>query len=217
MKNDIVKWGSGVLVAVVWMLSGAPRPDTAVAARDVWGSMASARAVVSPGEARDMLRAAARLNTGEARGWTTQASFSPQTCCNTWKGFNFTGVLSLSPTNSSGNILCVNCVPGLNANNVGMNFPQGTAFVGNLWSTTMTFHSTIPGACKVGFLWVNLATRQPIAGLVSDIADCGGNNVWAWEFYNFAVPNVPGDTVAVGVIAASNGVTDVDFEQFRIQ
>jgi len=38
-----------------------------------------------------------------------------------------------------------------------------------------------------------------------------------WEFFNVTVPNVPGNTAAVGVIQASNGVADIDFEQFLIQ
>jgi hypothetical protein len=199
------------------MLGGASRAETSASARSFWESIAPARSAIPPGAARELLRIAARLGTGKGRGTTMQAAVSAETCCNAWKGFNFTGVLSVAPTNSSGNIACANCAAGLNPLNIGMNFPQGIAYVGGAWSTTVTFHSTIPGACKAGFVWVNLATRQPIAGLVSDIADCGANNVWVWEFYDFIVPNVPGDTVAVGVISASNGVSDVDYEQFRIE
>ena len=142
---------------------------------------------------------------------------STQACCSSWQGFDFTGVLSVAPTNSSGNIACVNCVPSLNVNNLGMNFPEGRAFIGGLYSTTMTFHSTVPGPCTVGFLWINFASGQPIQGLASNIADCGPNNVWVWEFFNFTVPNVPGNTIAVGIIQSSTGLTDVDFEQFSIQ
>lgn len=167
-----------------------------------------------------LLKIAKAVGTGDGHGWSMAAAEPPpvaEACCNSWQGFDFTGVLSVSPTNSSGSIACVNCVPSLNPNNIGMNFPEGRAFVGGPWSTTMTFHSTIAGPCVVAFLWVNLATGQPISGLASNIADCGPNNIWVWEFFNFTVPNVPGDTVAVGIIQASNATFDVDFERFQIQ
>ena len=184
------------------------------------GQAASARADgLTARDASTLIRIARAMGNGEGRGVSQPAADAPTTdaCCSAWQGFDFTGVLSVSPTNSSGNISCFNCVPSLNPSNIGMNFPEGRAFIGGTWSTTMTFHSTIAGPCVVAFLWVNAATRQTISGFASNIPDCGSNNIWLWEFFNFTVPNVPGDTIAVGIIQASSGAFDVDFEQFRIQ
>jgi hypothetical protein len=138
-------------------------------------------------------------------------------CCSAWQGFNFTGVLSVAPSDATGRS-CVNCATGFTNNNIGIPFPQGRAFQGNKWSTFMTFQSTIAGACTVTFLWFRLPnTTTPIQGFQSHIADCGSNTIWVWEFFNFVVPATPGNAVAVGIIQASNGTMNVDFEQFLIQ
>jgi hypothetical protein len=146
------------------------------------------------------------------------APIGSQSCCSTWQGFDFTGLLAVAPTDPNGPISCGGCVPGALGPSLGVPAPQGIAFQGLPWSTVMTFHSTIPGPCTVTFLWFKPPIAGPIQGFQGQINDCGTNAIWFNEFFGFIVPAVgPGNAVAVGIIQASNGTTDVDFEQFAIQ
>ena len=139
---------------------------------------------------------------------------SPEGCCSAWQGFNLTGTL-VAPTRAG--VPCVNCLPGGQANHLAIPFPEGRAFQGGNYTTLLTFHSTIPGACTAHFVWYSLAFNQVIAGNTVNIMDCGPNNVWLVNFFDNIVPPAPGNAVAIGVIVASNGTTDTDYMQFQIQ
>ena len=59
--------------------------------------------------------------------------------------------------------------------------------------------------------------NQFIAGGPENISDCGGNNIW-WVSLPVLVPNgTAGPTIAIGIIQASDGTTDVDYTQFVIR
>jgi hypothetical protein len=139
---------------------------------------------------------------------------SPRGCCSAWKGFNLTSTL-VAPTVAG--VPCINCLPGAGANHLAIPFPEGRAFQGGNYSTLLTFHSTIAGACSAHFVWFSLALNRVIAGNSWNTADCGSNNVWLINFFDNIVPPAPGNAVAIGVIVASDGTTDVDYKQFLIQ
>ena len=136
---------------------------------------------------------------------------SPSGCCTPWAGFGMTGTL-VAPSVVA---VCTGCVPGAIGPDLGIPWPQGTAFIGAPWSTVLTFHSTVPGPCTALFAW--LSGGSPIAFNTTNIADCGANNLWAVDFSNNTVPPFPGDTIAVGFITASIGQVDHDLMHFEIQ
>lgn len=146
----------------------------------------------------------------------SEGSNAPSSCCSPWQGFNITGT---TVSRVTAGVPCINCVPGGGQNHVAIPFPEGNAFIGAAWSTTVTWHSKVTGPCTVFYGWWSLSLGQWVAGAPQNIGDCApaGENVWVTWLTNIIVPNAPGDTVAVSVIQSPGGLIDTDYMQFFIQ
>ena len=210
------------LTAIVVMaiaVFAAPRLGTAIAGPDSPEAVAASNAAtiaMAVEKAKKLTAFAAAhpklFKSNDVTASTVEAAGTPEgpsSCCTSWQGFNITGTL---PAPLQAGLPCNTCGPGLH-----IPFPQGTAFIGNNWSTVLTFHSEIPGPCTVTMAWWSVPLNQFIAGGPENISDCGGNNIW-WVSFPVLVPNgTAGPTIAIGIIQASDGTTDVDYTQFVIR
>src|SRR5688572_27981071 len=113
-------WWTGVrpvvtTLSIVCMLGIGAAAEQDSAAQAKLGASARAKGFTIQ-DARALIRMAAAMNTGQGHGVSRRAAEPPigtQSCCSMWQGFDFTGTLSVAPTNSSGGIACVNCAAGL--------------------------------------------------------------------------------------------------------
>lgn len=203
-----------------------PRLGTAIAGPDSPEALAASNAATIAMVMEKAKRAAAfaaeypqlfkSANVNAITAAVPEGSATPSGCCSPWQGFNITGT---TVSRVTAGVPCINCVPGGSQNHVAIPFPEGNAFIGANWSTTVTWHSKISGPCTVFYGWWSLSLGRWIAGAPQNIANCApdGENVWATWLTNITVPNAPGDTIAVSVIQSGAGPVDTDYMQFFIQ
>ena len=228
MRRTLLISALTAIVVMAIAVFAVPRLGTAIAEPDSPEAVAARNAtyiamvVEKAKKAAAFMAAHPRLfnsgNVAVSTAAATAAPEGPEGCCSTWQGFNVTGTL-VSPAVPG--VPCTGvdpggCVPGAAPNHFAVPWPEGRAFVGGTYVTTVSFHSTISGPCMAFFGWWSIPLGNWVAGSSRNFAECGPNIVGV-AFFSNVVPNTPGDTIAIGVIQASDGTTDVDYMQFLIQ